>query len=305
MAWSSVPGVMDTQQPAAWDLFAKITAKSDGQITFRFVGGTEVYPLFEQGEALVAGTIADVLMTAGGFIASTAPELMALGASVGTLAEKRASGFLDLVNEAMVAEDRGIFWLTSLDASAYDDWNMLFLNKPIENLEDIEGLLIVAASATQVPMIETYGGTVTLMGPGGFYTAMERGTADGYIYPILAPAWFVRGLDEVTSYFVTPGFASSAGVGIYFNQDRWDGLPQASRDLILETAIEVEEEWTPRWVVTNQRYINMFRMAGLGELALSAADHAAMEEIYHEAMWDAIEAATPNWADQLRALAGT
>jgi len=307
LAWSSLPSVMEAQQPAAWDLFSKIEEESGGKITFEFVGGTEIYPLFEQGEALVAGTICDVLMSGGGFIASTSPGLLAVANSVGTQAEKRANGFVDLVNE-IVAED-GVFWLTELDPSGYDDWNMIFLNEPITTLDDLEGLIIAVAGPQQFHVINHFGGVGTFMGPAGFYTAMERGTVDGYVYPLLSTAWFGRGLEEVTEFFVTPGFSGS-GVGIFFNLDVWESLPQDSRDLIMEMTLEMEEEWTPRWLATYERYMAQFRMAGIGELRLSAADHAALEAVNYDLEWDAIfEMLQDDWSltilQELRELAGT
>ncbi len=79
------------------------------------------------------------------------------------------------------------------------------------------------------------GAELTQMKPADVYTALERGTVDGYGWPI----WDIQsfGWDEVTAYRVDPGFYTVT-VGIIVNLDTWNDMSAEQQDFLQKAAWE-------------------------------------------------------------------
>jgi TRAP-type C4-dicarboxylate transport system substrate-binding protein len=301
VAWSSLPGIKESQQRMIWELIENIEEASEGKITFNFLGGGEIIGIFDQGDALAAGGVCDALMTAGSFVAKTDPDLLTIALSERNIKEKRESGYWDMINDAIA--ESNIFYLTDCDASGFDNWNTIWLNEPIESLEDLDGLRMIV-TPSQGPAVTNYGATTLSMGPADYYTAMERGLADGYVYP-MEEAWFIRSLDEVTKYVVTPGFSSTTA-SLFFNLDFWNNMSEAQRSLIMRVTEETEEEWIPKWTeIYENVYLKKILSSGIEQIELSEEEHAEMERLYYDAQWADIIEQSPVWGPKLRALAGT
>lgn len=301
LAWSSLPGIKKSQQQMIWALIDNIEEESDGKITFNFLGATEIVGIFDQGDALAAGTVCDALMTAGSFAAKTDPDLLSIALAERNMKEKRESGYWDLINDAIAASN--IFYLTDCDSSGFDNWNTIWMNVPIESLEDLDGKRMIV-TPSQGPAVKNYGATTMSMGPSEYYTAMERGLADGYVYP-LEEAWFLRSLDEVTEYVITPGFSGTTA-SLFFNLDFWKDMSEAQRDLIMRVTKETEEEWIPKWEnIYENVYLEKILSSGVKQIELSEEEHAEMEKMYYDAQWADIIKQSPEWGPKLRKLAGT
>src|SRR2546430_10274771 len=84
---------------------------------------------------------------------------------------------------------------------------------------------------------EAFGGTPITTAPGEVYTALERGVADGYGWPITGI--FDLGWDKVTKFRMEPPFYS-VEVNVLVNLDTWKGLSEPQRKLLNDAALWLE-----------------------------------------------------------------
>lgn len=97
------------------------------------------------------------------------------------------------------------------------------------------------------PVYDTFfkelGAQTVKMAPPEVYTALERGTVDGYGWPLWGIADF--GWQKHTKYRYGPGFFSVV-VNILANLDRWKGMSEDQRKCLTDMAVWLEGEF-PKW----------------------------------------------------------
>jgi len=219
-----------------FDLIERIRDKSDGMINFTLLGGAEVVPAFEQAEAAKAGVV-DACWIPAAYGTGIVPEGLALTNIPMNSMERREAGIEDLLNE--IFQKNNLYYLMNCNPSGYPQMYHLFLNTEIDEPEDLNGLTM-RTSAAYKPMLEYFSAATVGMPPQETYTAMERGLVDGFVFPADSPV-FNFSMQEVTKYYVNPGFGSPQHLFI-FNLDKWNSLPDNVQKFITDMAIE--QEWT-------------------------------------------------------------
>jgi TRAP-type C4-dicarboxylate transport system substrate-binding protein len=101
--------------------------------------------------------------------------------------------------------------------------------KPVRVLEDLAGLKIRAATPMLVTMVKTLGAIPVSIPAPDTYTALERGTVDGTIFPWEAISSFK--IAEVLKHHVASGLYV-APLFTLMNQKRYDSLPPDLRKVI-------------------------------------------------------------------------
>jgi TRAP-type C4-dicarboxylate transport system substrate-binding protein len=104
-----------------------------------------------------------------------------------------------------------------------------FAKKPVKKLEDLAGLKIRAATPMLTTMVRTLGAIPVSIPAPDTYTALERGTVDGTIFP-----W-----EAISSFKLAEVLRHHAEVGLYvaplftmMNQKKYDSLPPDLRKVI-------------------------------------------------------------------------
>lgn len=280
LAWSRSPTAMHEQQQQLWDLVHEVEVRTGGKLKFNFLGGYEAIPFGQQGEALVKG-VSDLNFLCSGFEIATIEIGCIMAAMHMTITEQRETGVLDLFNE--IAAELNLFYLTSAESYNYDMVYRFFLREPIERASDLIGKKIVTTQC-QNPLFERIGIIPIFMSPPETYTAMERGLADGFTWPVV-PEFLAFGLDMVTEYMVAPGYASMGCVSLMFNLDSWNSLPQEYRDIIMEVTLESEAEWESKWKDIYAEYLNTFR-SRMNEIWLPEEDWLYYDENWIAGEWE-------------------
>ena len=85
--------------------------------------------------------------------------------------------------------------------------------------------------------MQALGGTPVTTPPGEVYTALERGVADGYGWPVTGI--FDLGWEKVTKFRMEPAFYS-VEVNVLVNLDTWKSLTDAQRKLLNDAALWLE-----------------------------------------------------------------
>ena len=104
-----------------------------------------------------------------------------------------------------------------------------FARKPVHKLEDLAGLKIRAATPMLTTMVKTLGAIPVSIPAPDTYTALERGTVDGTIFP-----W-----EAISSFKLAEVLRHHAAIGLYvaplftmMNQRKYDSLPPDLRKVI-------------------------------------------------------------------------
>jgi TRAP-type C4-dicarboxylate transport system substrate-binding protein len=105
-----------------------------------------------------------------------------------------------------------------------------------------DGMSIRSAPIYDTLLQERGAKTVT-MPPPAIYSALERGTVDGYAWPIWGIADF--GWHKHTKFRVEPGYFNVV-VNLLVNLDRWKALDAAQRGCLTDMAVALEKAW-PAW----------------------------------------------------------
>ena len=104
-----------------------------------------------------------------------------------------------------------------------------FAKKPVHKLEDLAGLKIRAATPMLTTMLKTLGALPVSIPAPDTYTALERGTVDGTIFPWEAISSFK--LAEVLKHHVEVGLYV-APLFTMMNQKKYDSLPPDLKKVI-------------------------------------------------------------------------
>lgn len=140
------------------------------------------------------------------------------------------------------------------------------------------------------PVYDTFfrelGAQTVKMAPPDVYTALERGTVDGYGWPLWGIADF--GWQKHTKFRYGPGFFSVV-VNILVNQDKWKSMAEDQRGCLNKMALWLEDEF-PKWKEAKDKEETALQdAAGVKYVDLGAAHAKRAADIY----WADLEKADP------------
>ena len=121
---------------------------------------------------------------------------------------------------------------------------------------------------------------------GEVYTAMERGTIDGWTFQFPGVAGF--GWHEVTNYWIDHPFYMQDIVTI-INLDKWNSIPQRLQDIVLEAQLQIEREYPSIWTQHEANERQKLIDAGVQPVKFSPSD----------AEWYSKTALDSGWASEL------
>src|SRR5690606_9435685 len=178
-----------------------INREGKGLVQIRVVGGPEVMNPFEMGNAVKNGVL-DVAQMPPAYYQGLFPGVQAFVVANKSPVEQRKNGAYDYLNE---------LYHQRVNAHILTNWGYgspfhLYLGKNVD-LEkvknaDLSGLKLRTLPIYK-PLFDSLGGTSITMNQSEVYTALERGTVDGYGY--IANDLRTQGWHGVTRYRVDPG----------------------------------------------------------------------------------------------------
>ncbi len=219
----------------------KVREISKGKLVIRLVGGPEAIPATDAPAAVQRGSV-DMANAMVAFADTLAPGVDMLGRAEYSPEELRKRGVVKFVQDIFAKS--GVYYLGASSPSKPQAQTAIYLKKEVKTIKDFKGLKIAASGGSQKAFLEGLGAVCVPIGFPDYFTAMERGTVDGYNIGI--PGIQDFGLTPVTGYMLDELF-SSCGSGWLINLEKWNGLSREFKDVLTRAAIETEIEGVVEW----------------------------------------------------------
>lgn len=270
----------------------KLNEAGNGEFVVNWIGGPEVIPAFDQGDALRKGVIDIIIATPPSYLQSMVPEVAANALQVYTAWEARTTGAYELWDE---------IYQKKMNAKFLARYNLfvqlhVYGNFKPEKIADFKGRPI-RTSAAWIPWINAIGASPVNIAPTEIYTAMERKTVDGFV-------WLNRGitgwgLQEVTKYRYDPGVFNDAPV-LLMNLDAWKKLPKHLQDAIVKVSKDMEYIGGAINIRDTEQDWEQVRKAGLTVVPLPQQEALQWIQIANDATWAAVLKDCPEYGSKLK-----
>lgn len=254
----------------------EVNTKFAGEIEINWRGGPEVMPPFKQAEGVRNGSV-DMTYTSPSYYQGLVPTSGTMNLSYKTYAEIAATNYHERMTELHAEKD--LIFLGEIPATQLNF--VIYMGEEVSSLEDLIGKRI-RVFPTLLPIVKALGAEPIVMGMGDIFTAMERGTIDGYMQGPLAQAKQFEGLVKTVIF---PG-VYRAGFPVLINKDTWGMM---STDLQQRLTTFLRDDFAPRmdyiWGDDITDNIAQMKAAGFNILELPADEAARYEQLAMDAAW--------------------
>ena len=254
----------------------EVNTKFAGEVEINWRGGPEIMPPFKQAEGVRNGSV-DMTYTSPSYYQGLVPTSGTMNLSYKTYAEIAATNYYERMTELHAEKD--LIFLGEIPATQLNF--VIYMGEEVSSLEDLIGKRI-RVFPTLLPIVKALGAEPIVMGMGDIFTAMERGTIDGYMQGPLAQAQQFEGLVKTVIF---PG-VYRAGFPVLINKKTWGKM---STDLQQRLTTFLRDDFAPRmdyiWGDDITDNIAQMKAAGFKILVLPADEAARYEQLAMDAAW--------------------
>jgi TRAP-type C4-dicarboxylate transport system substrate-binding protein len=273
----------------AW--IGNVNSAGKGLLQIEFIGGPKAIPTFEVGKAVSNGVV-PMAMTTGAFYTNLMPEADALKLAQVTAAEQRKNGAHAYINQVWQKKAKLVYLARMVEHTPFH----LYLTKPISK-PDLSGFKIRITPVYR-DFFQSMNAAMVQTPPGEVYTALERGTVDGYGWPI--HGIFDLKWHEKTKYRVDPGFYN-AEVSIIVNLDAYNKLSAKQREYLDQQGLALES-LNDHWKRYNAEETARQAKAGIKTIKFDAATAKKYYDNAYAVGWAGIIKVAPDTGPQLKKL---
>ncbi len=253
------------------------------------LGVGDIYRLLGDG-------VYDVAMTVADYAVADAPELEGLDVPLLALTADEAKAMVDAARP-MVSDIYSQRFNSHVLAIAPYPPQVVFCNKPIEGLSDLEGLKVRASGRMTAKLLDALGAEGVNVSFSEVPGALQKGVVDCAVTG--AGSGYSAGWWEVSSHLLTLPLGGWDSVVTAVNMDKWNSLDAETQGLI-EAQIKAEFE-APAWASAQGALVNdVACLTGNGECASGDARSMVLVEASEEDFARAREIleteVLPDWA---------
>ncbi len=267
-------------------------------ITIDYVGGPEVVGSTESTEAVSTGQY-DLTDNSPAYYTDILPAAEALLMRNAMPSEERADGTFEVMQEYFDEINLQHLGTTLAANSTF----MLYLGERGEEFDpedpDFTGWQI-RGGAQYRGLVQALGGEMVDLDIGDTYTAMERGTVDGF--GAGKAGVYALGLADVVSYEIHPDFKALT-YQLLMNQDTWNELDAETQQVMTEVLEDLEPEIVEMWDEVVEDELAQRREDGIELIELEGEARETWLDAAYEASWEAALEADPS-TEQLKDLWG-
>lgn len=276
-----------------WMFMENIEKQLGDRIEINYLGGPEVVPSFEIGEAIRNRTV-DIAHTPMNYYSPQMPE-----AEVGVLLqipppEARARGAWDYLDQ-IHAEAFNAKFLGELDG--FETFHV-YTKFPVSSLWDLKGKTLRVAPV-YVQLLEAVGAEQVMLPPGEVYTALERGMVNGFAWSGLGIT--AMGWHEVVKYRIDPGFYQPEVVTV-MNRDAWNAMPADLQAEFMRVYAETEAQATEHFKQLVAQETQRIQEKGMEIITLSPQEAETYVQTAYDVKWDFIIKKSPVHGPKLKEL---
>ena len=254
----------------------EVNTKFAGEVEINWRGGPEIMPPFKQAEGVRNGAV-DMTYTSPSYYQGLVPTSGTMNLSYKTYAEIAATNYHERMTELHAEKD--LIFLGEIPATQLNF--VIYMADEVSGLEDLKGKRI-RVFPTLLPIVKALGAEPIVMGMGDIFTAMERGTIDGYMQGPLAQAQQFEGLVKTVIF---PG-VYRAGFPVLINKKTWGKM---STDLQQRLTTFLRRDFAYRMDFIRSQdiadNIELMKAAGFNILELPADEAARYEQMAMDAAW--------------------
>lgn len=214
------------------EIARKVKERTNGKLDIKVFSSDILFKVHEAPEAVKKGAI-EMVASNGSYHANILPEAtLEFGLPYGAKNSDQVykllyqTDYFKIVRQAY-AERHHVYLLGLGSGGSYN-----YLTRfPIRSMEDLKGKRIRAAGLYSQIALAHGANPVSLSGAEQ-YTALQRGTVDGTIYPPHAGISYK--MFEVVKYQSWPPICAVMGFNLLVNLDAWRGLPKAYQEILQE-----------------------------------------------------------------------
>jgi TRAP-type C4-dicarboxylate transport system substrate-binding protein len=215
----------------------EVEKKTNGRVKVTYFAGGTLVPAAQIYPGVVKG-IADIGLSFMGYTWGRFPlsEVIEqpIGYKSGYVGTKLANEFYKKFKPKEFDDAKVLFLHTSPP-------HLLFAKKPINRLEDLQGLKI----RTNSPIAKALGAVQVGMPMSEAYDALSKGVVQGIIGPYEPMKGFR--LAEVVNHSIEYGNAFVGGAFVVMNKDKWNAFPADIQKIIEEIDVEYIEKLGRLW----------------------------------------------------------
>ena len=275
----------------AWMAFIDdVNNKAKGDLEIVFTGGPEAIPGFKQFEALRNGVV-DVIYGCESYYGREVS-----GAAYTHLTrldpiKERQTGYYEFRKEML--KKHNIYYLGRAE---FGVWFQIFTNKAVKRPQELKGQKI-RVSGTYEPFVKKLGAVPVTIPGGEIYTALERGTIDGYAWSALGNVQ--SGWAEVCKYILEPRIYEM-NIEALFNLKSWEKLSPDLQKLLTDCMIENEKKSVKVMNDISEKEFADMQKKGMKVIKFSPKDTKWYIDTAYEAGWEEVIKQNPALGSQLR-----
>ena len=266
-----------------------------GKVKINYVGGPEVIPGMQQVEAVRNGVI-DIAFNPAAYYQNILPEGGAFILSkYSPTEERKPGGFYDY----MVKRHENI----NCRYIGRMMWMPFYLwpKKDVKTLDDLKGIKM-RTSALYDRFMKALGIVPVTISAGDTYTALERGTVQGFGWPNMGPRG--RGWLEVVKNVIDLPFYGSNNVTAIMNLDKWNQLPKDVQDQIMTSTAKFEQKMLDHFVSATEKEWVELDKAGINRIKFSEAENKKYIDLAYQVEWDNLAQKVPDLIADLKKVTG-
>lgn len=258
--------------------FAERLEENAPWITLDYRGGPDIMDPLQLVESLQSGAI-DMATLPDAYYVQQAPIAELLKFTPYLPGEERENGLFDIYQQ-WHREALNAHYLGKVFAGVP---YQVFTVDPLEE-PDLSGRTIRASSG-QAALVQGLGGEVVNVPSSEVYTALERGTVDGFGWASVGVAG--NSWQDVVGYQIEPRFGE-ATIPVLINADTWDGLEEVTQQALRDTVIEVEPEIVELYRKLAEEEQQAYLDAGVQPVTFEGEDAARILEINYTDGFDLV-----------------
>ena len=210
----------------------EVEKRSGGRIKFTHFPNEQAAKAKGLMDAAKSGVI-DVAMTGALYNSERLPLTSVVGLpGFGETAVAATKAFHPLVTKGILSEEYLAEGVIPIYGYLLTPYQILLKSKPVADPKDWTGMKVRTGGTTQALTVRAFGANgVSLPGP-EVYTAVERGTVDGVLFPL--PSVPGYNLQEVVKFVSTNGSFGNFGQVAMMNKAAFDKLPEDLRKILIE-----------------------------------------------------------------------